>query len=329
MTATPIDASDLSIVIPAFNEEKGIGVTLDQLLETFQNAEIIVIDDHSRDATFATAAVRPGVRVLKHAFNRGQGASLKTGMRAATRNYVAWFDADNEHRPEDLARCFAVIREDELVAVIGQRDNGASNLIRGVGKGLIRLVGRGLNIHAGHDLNCGLRIFRREMILPYCQLIPNRFSSSLVTTLVMIERRYPIAFEQIRTAPRIGQSTVRLKDGFEAMLALLRAVLLFAPMRFFMPIGLGLTAIGVIYSLLVALIEGRGVPLGGSLIFASGLLCMGMGLVTDQISQLRLNMLPDTTPVAQETTGESAPSTPTGRQPNANSDNSRPRTHGD
>ncbi len=299
MTTARIDASELSIVIPAFNEENGIGVTLDQLLQTFEAAEIIVVDDRSRDKTFASAADRAGVRVLQHAFNRGQGASLKTGMRVATRDYVAWFDADNEHRPEDLARCYAKIRQDDLVAVIGQRDNGASNLIRGVGKGLIRLVGRGLKINAGNDLNCGLRIFRREVILPYCSLIPNRFSSSLVTTLVMIERRYPIAFEQIRTSPRIGQSTVRMKDGFEAMLALFRAVLLFAPMRFFMPIGLILVMVGVLYSLVVALTEGRGLPLGGSLIFGSGLLCMGMGLVTDQISQLRLNILPDTTPIAR------------------------------
>jgi len=299
MTLPRVDAFDLSIVIPAFNEEKGIGVTLDQLLETFRDAEIIVIDDHSQDATFAAAAARPSIKVLRHAYNRGQGASLKTGMRAATRDYVAWFDADNEHRPEDLARCLSTIRERELVAVIGQRYNGASNLVRGLGKGLIRLVGRGLKIRAGSDLNCGLRIFRREVILPYCTLIPNRFSSSLVTTLVMIERRYPIAFEQITTMPRIGQSTVRLKDGFEAMLALVRAVLLFAPMRLFLPIGLTLTAIGFVYSVLVALIEGRGVPLAGSLAFGAGLLCIGMGLVTDQISQLRLNMLPDTTPIAR------------------------------
>nr|WP_316656126.1 glycosyltransferase family 2 protein [uncultured Gellertiella sp.] len=304
MTAPLFDASDLSIVIPAYNEEMGIGVTLDQLLATFSNAEIIVVDDRSRDATFATAASRPSVRVLQHAFNRGQGASLKTGMRAATRPYVAWFDADNEHRPEDLARCLTTIRREELVAVIGQRDNGASSHVRGLGKALIRLVGRGLKINAGHDLNCGLRIFRREVILPYCSLIPNRFSSSLVTTLVMIERRYPVTFEQIRTTPRIGQSTVRMKDGFEAMLALFRAVLLFAPMRFFLPIGLGLTGVGIVYSVLVALLAGRGIPLGGTLVMAAGLMSIAMGLVTDQISQLRLNMLPDTTPLSKDTQAE-------------------------
>lgn len=300
MTSTLIDASDLTIVIPAFNEENGVGITLDQLLDTFSNAEIIVVDDYSRDDTFAKAAERKGVRVIQHAFNRGQGASLKTGMRAATRTYVAWFDADNEHRPEDLARSYTRVRENNLVAVIGQRDNAASSVIRGIGKGMIRLVGKGLKINAGHDLNCGLRVFRREVILPYCSLIPNRFSSSLVTTLVMIERRYPIAFEQIRTSPRVGHSTVRIKDGFEAMLSLFRAVLLFAPMRFFMPIGMWLAIAGFIYSLLVALIEGRGVPLGGSLIFAAGTLFMCMGLITDQISQLRLNILPDTTPIARD-----------------------------
>lgn len=234
---------------------------------------------------------------MRHTFNRGQGAALKTAMRHASREYVAWFDADNEHRTEDLRRCFERIRNEQLVAVIGQRQNGAVGLVRGLGKWLIRLVGRGLNISAGSDLNCGLRVFRRDVILNYIPLIPDRFSASLVSTLVLIERGYPIAFEPVRTAPRIGKSTVKLKDGFDAMLALIRAVLLFAPMRFFMPPGLILIAIGVVYSVIIALLQKQGLPLAGGLAISAGLFSIVLGLIADQISQLRLSMLPNSSPI--------------------------------
>src|SRR5689334_19558147 len=92
----------LSIVIPAFNEASGIGATLRDLCNSMPNAEIIVVDDGSRDETADTAAAFAQVTVVQHPFNRGYGAALKTGMSIATREFVAWFDADNEHRVSDL-----------------------------------------------------------------------------------------------------------------------------------------------------------------------------------------------------------------------------------
>jgi glycosyltransferase involved in cell wall biosynthesis len=107
--------SNLSIVIPAFNEEAGVGVTLDGLLERFAGAEIIVVDDCSGDSTSAEVRKRRGIRLLRHSYNRGQGASLKTGMRAATRTWVAWFDADNELRGEDLLRLVERARKEDVL----------------------------------------------------------------------------------------------------------------------------------------------------------------------------------------------------------------------
>jgi len=278
----------LSVVIPAFNEAEAIGKTLEQILAATPGAEILVVDDFSRDRTCEIATAFAGVRVIRHSFNRGQGASLKTGMRAATRPYVAWFDADNEHKTGDLERLFKRMLDDRLVAVIAQRTNGSTSTVRALGKWMIRLIGRGMQIKAGSDLNCGLRIFRRPVILRYLALIPDRFSSSLVTTLVMLERRYPLAFVPITTSPRIGVSTVRLKDGFEAILQLLRAILLFAPMRIFLPVGLWTIGAGLLYSAVVALFAGRGVPVGGMLLVLAGLMTMILGLLADQISQMRL-----------------------------------------
>ena len=289
---TPTEKNrDLSIVIPAFNEEHGIGVTLAGVIKSFPGAEVIVVDDRSQDRTAEIVRGYPGVSLVRHAFNRGQGGALKTGMRKASRRWVAWFDADNEHRTEDLTRLYARALQDDVVAVIGQRTNASASLIRGLGKWLIRLIGRSMNVNAGRDANCGLRLFRRDIVLAYVPLIPDRFSASLVTTLIMLERRYPIAFEPVEANPRIGTSTVRLRDGFDALLALIRAVLLFAPLRLFLPLGLWLVALGLAYSVYIALRAGLGVPVGGMLVFLAGVLAIMLGLVADQISQMRLSQL--------------------------------------
>lgn len=287
-TSTGVD--DLSIVVPAFNEEAGLAAALKSLIAAFPKAEIIVVNDGSTDAT-RQVAVASGVRVIDHAFNSGQGASLKNGMRAASRPWVAWFDADNEHRAEDLHRLVARAREGSYVAVIGQRTGRSLSVVRSAGKWLIRLIGRGLKIRAGSDLNCGLRVFRRNVIMRYLPLIPDRFSASLFTTLILLERRYPIVFEEVQTNPRIGTSTVRLNDGVDAMLILLRCVLLFAPLRFFLPVGGWVFLIGFVYSSAVAVEVRQGIPVGGMFLLLTGMLIWVLGLIADQISQMRLVQL--------------------------------------
>ena len=302
MMVTLTDCSDLTIVIPAFNEQAGIVATLRSLTDEAGSAEIIVVDDCSTDGTVEAARSFANVKVLRHDFNCGQGAALKTGMRSATRAYVAWFDADNEHRVVDLARLYDRIKSDRLVACIGQRTTGSASLTRAVGKALIRQIGWGLKIRSGSDLNCGLRIFRRGIILRYLSLIPNRFSASLVSTLIMLERRYPIAFEGVQTNDRVGTSSVRLRDGFEAILQLVRSVLLFAPMRFFLPIGIVSFMVGVVYSLVIALIVGQGLPVGGMFLLVTGvqILILGLlGLLGDQLSQLRLSQMGDVSPSSE------------------------------
>ena len=102
MTA-PADYSDLTIVIPAFNEEAGIVAMLRSLTSEAGTAEIIVVDD-STDATAEAARSFAAVKVLRHEFNCGQGAALKTGMRNVTCNHGCVVDADNEHRVTDLAK---------------------------------------------------------------------------------------------------------------------------------------------------------------------------------------------------------------------------------
>lgn len=283
---------DLSIVIPAYNEENGIALVIENLSKHLSGAEIIVVNDGSKDKTEENAikeAVKyENVSIYTHEFNRGYGASLKTGMSKSTRKYIAWFDADNEHKVEDLIGMFKTIKEKNLACVISRRMNKSASITRGIGKWLIRILGRALHFNAGHDLNCGLRIFRREIILNYLDLLPERYSASLTTTFLMIERGYPVEFYEITLSTRIGNSKVKLKDGFFAINKVLHLIMLLAPMRIFFQSGVIMFAIGLFYSLFKAFAEGAGFPVAGLVMIFGGFLLSIMGLIADQLSAMRL-----------------------------------------
>jgi glycosyltransferase involved in cell wall biosynthesis len=284
-------AKHLSVVIPAFNEAEGIAPTLAGLRQAIPECEIIVVDDGSTDATCAEVSAFGGVRLIRHGYNRGYGGALKTGIRAATRRFVAWFDADNEHRPEDLERMTRRMMTEPVVAVIGRRDAPGASVVRSSGKLAIRWVARLLGVSIGKDLNCGLRVFRRSVILRYLPLLPDAFSASMTSTMILVERGYSFAFEPIVTNARIGTSKVRLGDGFFTIALVLRMVMLFAPMRIFLGGGGIMILTGSAYGLFRAYSTGRGLPVAGLLVIMTGILLIMFGLVADQLSALRLGQL--------------------------------------
>ncbi|MAS84106.1 MAG: hypothetical protein CMF44_05625 [Legionellales bacterium] len=280
----------LSIVIPAYNEEEGIVETLKQLISSFPDSEIIVVDDGSTDSTVEYVTNFETVNLIKHEFNRGYGSAIKTGMQSATRDYIAWFDADNEHNAENLKNMVEILESKKLVAVLGQRDRSI-NKIRGFGKFIIRLLAWSLDVKTGVDLNCGLRVFRREIILRYLYLLPDKYSASMTSTIIMIERKYPFIFHPITINQRLGESKVALSDGFEALILVLRAITLFSPIRVFLRLSILLLSVGIVYGLIKALITGLGFSVLSAILIMAGLIIGVLGLIADQISQMRLTNL--------------------------------------
>lgn len=279
---------DVSVVIPAFNEAGGIGPTLQQLSASLPDAEIIVVDDGSSDGTADIVGSFPGVILIRHGFNRGYGAALKTGMMNARRPLVAWFDADNEHRVSDLTSMVSQIRDSRLAAVIGQRISGGTSAVRGVGKLVILMLARSLGFRGGRDMNCGLRVFRTDVICRYLPLLPNGYSASMTSLLVMLERGYPIGYHPVELGARIGTSKVTLRAGFASLLLVMRVIMMFAPIRIFLPVALILLGVGTVYSLTLALIVREGFPTLGIFVMLAGLITGMMGLIADQLSQMRL-----------------------------------------
>lgn len=294
MEPTPVNdenlsGRNLSVVIPAYNEASGIGPTLTGLIENLPDAEIIVVDDGSDDSTNIAARRFGMVTLARHPFNRGYGAGLKTGMRIATRDYVAWFDADNEHRATDLKQMYGRIVAEGAGAIIAQRPKSGASPLRGWGKAVIRAIARSLNYKGGADINCGLRVFRREVITRYLSLLPNGYSASITSTMIMLEEGYPLLYHNIELNERIGKSKVRIGDGFMAIMLVLRQVTLFAPLRIFLRVSFIITSIGVVYGLVTSQIVGQGLPAASVLLVLIGILIGMFGLIADQISQMRLS----------------------------------------
>lgn len=281
----------VSIIIPAYNEEAGIGGVLRELIESFGDRhEIIVVDDGSTDGTAKAVGEFSGVRLIRHRRNFGYGAALKTGILNSTSELVCFFDADGQHNPEDITRLLEAAPNADMV--VGARGRSAFKLIRRMpGKLLLGLVARLLTSRKIPDLNSGLRLVRRQIMLRYIHLLPDKFSATTTMTMIMLVRNYTVVYIPITVRKRVGVSQVRqFRDGLGALLLLVRMILLFNPMRFFLPLGVFLLVPGMIYGMVMLYLVGIGFPVGGLLIILTGLLSLVFGLVCDQISAMRLEL---------------------------------------
>lgn len=288
--------SDLSVIIPAYNEASAIRRTVEELKNGCPEAEIIVVDDGSSDGTGAELRSIDGITVLTHPRNRGYGAALKTGMREATRRYVAWYDGDGQHRPDDLIAVALPVLRGEQDAVVGVRGPGSSRQIdRVVGKAALTFVARFLVGQPIPDLNSGLRCFPIDLIRRYVHLLPNGFSASTTSTLCMIERGYRVGQVPILARQREGQSKIRLiSDGLATLNLIVRLVVLFNALKVFTLLGISLIVPGLIYGVATALEKGEGFPtLAGTAVIA-GLLTVFIGIVADQVTELRKERFEDT-----------------------------------
>lgn len=286
---------DLTIVIPAWNEEGGLGYVLQELQAHpgLVGAIILVVDDGSTDST-EQIALSSGVQVLRNPHNLGYGASLKKAMRTAQTALVAWFDADGQHSPEDLAQMTSRLSLEKLDAVLAERTlGGFQDQRRRFGKGMLRWLASLGTTQNLKDPNCGLRVFRRRVIARYLHLLPDGFSASTTSTIALLKRNYRVAFHPIASRKRVaGKSSAdQLRDGLAAMHTLLHLTILFDAFRTFSRLALVVLLVGLSYGLGWAFYAGRGFPTFALLITMLGIQLFFLGVLCDQISALRLERL--------------------------------------
>ena len=277
----------LTVIIPAFNEAAGIATVLDELTSECSQflTTIIVVDDGSSDDT-ARIAREHGAVVIQHPANLGYGASLKSGLRQSATTHVATFDGDGQHRASDLSRLWDA--RTNAAMIIGARQQLIhSPLWRMPGKWILGAVASYLVRRPIPDLNSGLRLLTRDLAMRYAHLCPRGFSMSTTLTMAVLSRGWPVAFVPIEVRARTGRSTVTVTTGFETAVLLLRIICLFNPLRLFVPASALVALAGVAWGIPYAL-AGRGISVGAMLAIVTAALLFSLGLICDQVSQLRL-----------------------------------------
>ena len=281
------DPSTVSIVIPAFNEQDAIGDVVGQLRAAAPWREIIVIDDGSADGT-GQRATSAGACVIRHPYNKGNGAAVKTGIRHAQGEFVLIVDADGQHQPADAARIVARLGEYDLV--VGARAPATqATATRRRGNEVLNALASHLTGRSIPDLTSGFRGARREHLREFLHLLPNGFSTPTTTTLAFIRAGYNVAFEPVAARQRIGHSKIRLtRDGASFFLILLKVITIFSPLRVFVPMSALSFAVGALYGIGNFVWTGR-IPNGAVILILFAALVFLVGLVSEQIASLRVD----------------------------------------
>lgn len=278
------EPQSVSVIIPAFNEAGAIGPVVRRLRETPWH-EVIVVDDGSGDTT-PEKAREAGALVVSHPYNKGNGAAVKSGIRAATGEFILIIDADGQHRPEDARRLVDALGPYDLV--VGARAaHTQASLARRVGNGALNRLASYVAGHRIPDLTSGFRGARREYLREFLHLLPNGFSTPTTTTLAFLRAGYNVTFLPVQARARQGKSKIRfLRDGAKFCLIVLKVVTIFSPLRIFGPAALASFVTGAAYGAWTALTKGR-IPNGAVLLMLFGALVFLVGLVSEQIAALR------------------------------------------
>ncbi len=276
----------VTIVVPAFNEGGSIAQVVSELRAAAPWHEVLVVDDGSTDGT-GPAARDAGARVVRHPYNKGNGASVKTAIRAASSEWLAIVDADGQHAPADAMRLVSRLGDYDLV--IGARDpRTQATAGRRAGNAVLNWLASYLTERPIPDLTSGFRAARRECLLEFIHLLPNGFSTPTTTTLAFIKAGYNVAFEPVAARSRVGVSKIRLaSDGAKFLLILLKVITIFSPLRIFAPVSVVSFSLGAAYGAWNFLYHDR-IPNGAVLLLLFSILIMLVGLVSEKISTLRL-----------------------------------------
>lgn len=276
---------DVTILLPAYNEEQSIGETVKRIKQLYPDFEILVVDDGSSDNTLQVA-MDAGANVWPHPYNIGNGAAIKSGLRIAKGEWIVMMDADGQHNPEDIARLLEY--KDTYDMVVGARSKGSkTHLHRDIANKLYNRLASYVTHFKIPDLTSGFRLVRKSTVQDFIYLLPNTFSYPTTLTMSYLRMGRSLKYVPIISKIRKGSSKIRIiEDGIRFFLIIFKVATLFSPLRMFLPMSALLFCTGLSYYAFTYFYHGRFTNMS-ALLFSTSVITFMIGLVSEQITQMR------------------------------------------
>jgi len=283
------NASDVvSVVIPAYNEEAGIGAIVERVLDVREPLakmglalELIVVDDGSSDGTADLVRAYDDVELVRHDRNAGYGAALKTGFAHARGQWLAFLDADGTYPPEYLPQLCECALEREADLVIGSRRSGAGSempFARRVGNLLWSCLLTALGNRRVLDPASGMRVIRRDALSRLYPL-PDGLNFTPVMSTRAVHEQLHMVDVPIPYSKRTGRSKLSVvRDGTRFLSSIIWTALCYNPVRQLGLLGLGLMGASAVLMLIMLVLRLRGVttlgPWGAAAFFGAQILAV-------------------------------------------------------
>lgn len=281
-----MNARTLSIIIPACNEAAGLELILPVLARLYGgSAEIIVVNDCSTDHTVEICA-RFDVRLINSPYRMGNGASIKTGVRAATGDILVFMDADGQHLPEDIQNLIAGIDKGYDMVVGARVDKAHASLSRLSANKVYNLLASWITSHEIPDLTSGFRAVRANKFREFLHLLPNGFSYPTTITMAFFRAGYSVSYVLANVQPRAGRSHIQpIRDGLRFLLIIFKIGTLYSPLKFFAPFSFLFFLTGLFWYLYIYFSQGRFTNMS-ALLFTTSILSFFIGIVSEQLTML-------------------------------------------
>jgi len=280
------DNIKISVIIPAFNEGKTIGDIVSKIRTLYPDFEIIVVNDGSTDNTVVIAK-DAGAKVYSHPYNIGNGAAIKSGIRTASGDILVFMDGDFQHDPEDIGKMLEYFPEYDMV--VGARSiRGQSSIGRAFGNKIYNWLASYVAMFPIKDLTSGFRAIKSDLARQLANLLPKTYSYPSTLTLGVLRSGRSLKYIPINIQKRkTGKSKIRLiKDGVRFFMIIIRICTLYSPLRVFLPVSFIMFMLGFLYYGYTFFTAGRFTNMS-ALLFTTSVLIFMMGLISDQICQMR------------------------------------------
>lgn len=293
MTSPSIEVSAMktSLVVPAYNEEKGLPLVVEEYLEFVD--EIIVVDDGSKDGTFNAAKKleSESVKLFRHSVNSGKVAALRTGIAHATGDVIIFTDADCTYPARYVPKLVeAILRGADLV--LGARLQSRDNIpaFNRIGNNVFSFLATYISCLKIQDSQTGLRAFRREMF-DRLDVKAKGLEFETKMTVRAAKLGYKIVEIPIEYRERVGMSKLRpLQDGARMLSALISVAysetsllskMMLIPSAIFILMGLITGFISIYEKLKFGVISHEYYPIFTSFLILVGVQLISLALIVD------------------------------------------------